>query len=115
MPATTGNLPVIVFGFLIVVGGALVVGRACVRERRSGKASALLARLSHWKALAIGGAGLVALPYATFRTFSRMYMEGVPPTNMRYALAIGGVVTAFALTSWGLLWWRRRERARLGD
>lgn len=115
MPGTTGNLGAVVFGFLAVIGGAFVVGRACERERRSGKEPALLARLSHWKALAIGGVGLVALPYATFRAFSRIYMEGVPPNNMRYVLAIGGVGTVFLIASWGLLWWRRRERARLGD
>lgn len=115
MPATTGNLSTVALGFLAVIGGAFVVGRACERERRSGTAPALLARLSHWKALVIGAAGLVVLPYATFRAFSRMYVQGVPPENMRFVLALGGIVTAFTLTAWGVLWWRRRERARLGD
>ena len=34
---------------------------------------------------------------------------------MRFVLAVGGVVTAFTLTAFAVLWWRRRERARLGD
>jgi len=115
MRGTTGNLEVVVFGFLLALGGAFVVGRACERERRTGAASALLARLSHGKALVAGLAGLVALPYATFRAFAPMYLAGPPPTNVRYLLGIGGVLTVLALATWAVLWWRRRERARLGD
>lgn len=115
MPAITGNLDIIALAFLTVLGGAFVVGRACERERRSGAAPALLARLAHWKALAIGGVGLVAIPYATLRAFSRMYVQGPPPETMRFVLALGGIVTLFTLTTFAVLWWRRRERARLGD
>jgi len=77
MRGTTGNLEVVVFGFLLALGGAFVVGRACERERRTGAASALLARLSHGKALVAGLAGLVALPYATFRAFAPMYLAAL--------------------------------------
>lgn len=115
MRGTTGNLEVVVFGFLLALGGAFVVGRACERDRRTGTASALLARLSHWKALVAGLAGLVALPYATFRAFAPMYLAGPPPANVRYLLGIGGVLTVLALATWAVLWWRRRERARLGE
>ena len=115
MRGTTGNLEVVVFGFLLALGGAFVVGRACERERRTGTASGLLARLSHGKALVAGLAGLVVLPYATFRAFAPMYLAGPPPANVRFLLGIGGVLTVLALATWAVLWWRRHERARLGD
>lgn len=115
MPGTTGNLGIVGLAFFAVIGGAYVVGRACEGQRRTGTAPALLARLSHWKALVIGGIGLVAIPYLTLRTFSRMYVQGTPPETMRFVLALGGIVTVFTLTAWAVLWWRRRERARLGD
>jgi len=115
MPATTGNLEVVVVGFLLALGGAFVVGRACERERLSGTTPTVLARLSQGKALAAGLVGLGVLAYATFRTFSQMYWFGVAPGSVRYVLAIAGVAMVLAIASFGVLWWRRRERARLGD
>lgn len=115
MPATTGNLDVVTLAFLAVLAGAFAIARACERERRSGTAPALLTRHAHGKALTIGCVGLIALPFATFWAFSRMYVQGPPPTSLRYLLAAAGVGTVFTLAAWAVLWWRRHERARLGE
>jgi hypothetical protein len=39
----------------------------------------------------------------------------MPSSEHRYLLAVGGETALLAVVGWGVLWWRRRERARLGD
>jgi Na+/proline symporter len=63
-------------------------------------------------ALVVGIAVLVGAAYAAYR----MQSFGLPPShNARFLLALGGEAAIMLPAVWGLLWWRRRERARLGD
>ncbi len=115
MRGTTHNVEVVVFGFLFALGGAFVVGRALERERRSGVPSQLLALLGNGKTLAAGLGALIIVAFATSRALAPIYLAGGPAMNVRFVLAIGGVLAVLAVASWALLAWRRRERARLGE
>lgn len=52
--------------------------------------------------------------FATTRMMRHLRFR-LPSSEHRYLLAIGGEVALLAVAGWCVMWWRRRESARLGD
>ena len=106
---------------ILALGGgvtlAILVGRACAREHRASVVAPDSVRiLGHWSmlivALVVGAMVLVGMMVCGFRMANAHH----PPSNeARMALALGGEIAIMLPVTWLLLWWRRRERARLGD
>jgi hypothetical protein len=70
--------------------------------------------LAHWTALAVGvvlGAG--TLYQGLYAVAKARAIAGVPSIAMRLALATTGVLAVFLVSTFAVLWWRRRENARL--
>ena len=112
--AAAGNLGPLIYALVLGCGIAVVLGRGCDREHRFGNATPTMQRVAHWSTLAFGVvSGLVVL-FATTRMLAHLG-RGLPSSEHRYLLAIGGEAALLAITGWAVLWWRRREGARLGD
>lgn len=112
--AAAGNLGPVVYAIAIAVGAAIVVARGCDREGRIGELPPFVARLAHWSTLAIGIVVGLGVMFATARMVTHLQFR-LPEPGHRYLLAIGAEGALLAVTTWLALWWRRRERARLGD
>jgi len=105
---------------LLALGGgillAIVLGRAIDREHRRTTSAGWVRWAGHWSmllvALVLGIAVAIGAGYAGFR-MQAYYVA--PPVKTRFLLALGGEAVIMLPAVWGLLWWRRRERWRLGD
>lgn len=115
LPATTTNLGPVLYAIVFALLVAFVVGRACDREHRLGAAPAVLGRLGHWAMIPLGALGGLATLYGLFRMVTGYAWVAMVPSEHRYGLALLGEGTVIALAAWALLWWRRRERTRLGE
>lgn len=98
---------------------AFFLGRACRAHDSSllvREGSLLVRALGHWATLAAAVFVGLTTAFAGIRTLLGLGMRReLPSTEVRFLLAFG---TAFALvagSAWLLLWWRRRERARIGE
>ncbi len=97
-------------GYALVLGlaAAYVVGRACQRD------TPLATRLLRFDvAIATVVLGMVTLMFA-----GDILLRASPAETSAYdrnKVAVLGEITAVLASSVALLWWRRRERARLGD
>jgi hypothetical protein len=112
--AAAGNLGPVVYAIAMAVGAAFVIARGCEREGRIGELPPLVARLAHWSTLAIAVVVGLGVMFATARMVTHLQFR-LPAPGHRYLLAIGGKAALLGVTAWLALWWRRRERARLGD
>ena len=91
---------------------AYFVGRACHRNATS----SLVGMLGHWSSLV--GAILISVVTAYLGFHAMMWIslrKSLPSTDARYLLAIGASLAIIGISAWTLLWWRRREQARIGD
>ncbi len=112
--AAAGNLGPVIYALVLASGIAVILGRGCDREHRFGNATPTMQRIGHWSTLAFGIViGMVVL-FATTRMMLHLRWR-LPSSEHRYLLAIGGETALLAVAGWGVLWWRRREQARLGD
>ena len=112
--AAATNLGPVIYALVLASGIAIILGRGCDREHRFGNATPTMQRFGHWSTLAFGIViGMVVL-FATTRMMLHLRWK-LPSSEHRYLLAVGGEAALLALVGWGVLWWRRRERARLGD
>jgi hypothetical protein len=112
----THDLSPVLLALALGVVLALLLGRAIDRENRRGTATGWVRWAGHWSMLVIAfvlGIGVaVAAAYAAFR----MQTYDIPPPHRtRFLLALGGEAVIMLPAVWGLLWWRQRERRRLGD
>jgi hypothetical protein len=112
--AASTNLGPVIYAIAIAVGAAFVVARGCEREDRFGELPPLVARLAHWSTLVIGIVVGLGVMFATARMVTHLQFR-LPAPGHRYLLAIFAEVALLAIATWLALWWRRRERARLGD
>ncbi len=91
---------------------AFVLGRAC----RAGDASLLVRALGHWSTLAAAVFVGLTTAFAGIRTLLGLGMRRELPTmEVRFLLALGTAFAIVAGAAWLLLWWRRREVARIGE
>ncbi|MEO7096635.1 MAG: hypothetical protein ABI175_25480 [Polyangiales bacterium] len=112
--AAADNLGPVIYALVLGCGIAAIVGRGCDREHRFGNPTPTMQRIGHWSTLAFGLViGMVVL-FATTRMMLHLKWR-LPSSEHRYLLAVGGEAALIAVVGWGVLWWRRRERARLGD
>jgi hypothetical protein len=107
--ALAKNVGVLVLALVGVGALAVTVARAC---RRPG---------NRWPAV-LGSGWILALGFAAgavsmlfyFDTLYALDRRGMLPTmNARFVLALLSTVSVVAIASWTLLWWRRRELARI--
>jgi hypothetical protein len=112
--AAAGNLGPVIYALGLAAAIAAVIARGCDREHRFGEPTPAMKRLSHWSTLAAGGFLGMVVMFATARMATRLYYQ-LPSSEHRYLLAIGAEGALLAITGWAVLWWRRRERKRLGD
>jgi hypothetical protein len=114
MDATRGNLGPMLYAFVAAVAASIAVGIAADREHRRGMPSPLLAKLGGWGVLPLAVLGGLLTVYGIARMMSYPWVALVP-SEQRYGFALLGQTAFIALTTWALLWWRRRERARVGE
>ena len=112
--AAAGNLGPVLYAIAIACGAGFVVARGCERENRYGELPSLVARLAHGSTLVIGAVVGLGVMFATARMVTRLAFR-LPEPGQRYLLAIFAEVALLAILACLALWWRRRERARLGD
>jgi len=105
------NVGTVALGVFASCAVALLVGRAC---RREAIASSSIARgLGSWMALVVAGVIGIVMLYNTFHLAVGLGAR-LPSQELRYSLAIGATISVFVPLAWGLLFWRRREQARIG-
>ncbi|MDQ3366145.1 MAG: hypothetical protein M3680_12030 [Myxococcota bacterium] len=112
----TRNLDTVIVAVVGVSAVGLLVGRACSRPASSLTTALVVRVLGHWAvlpiAMVLGGFTL----WSTFHMFVALDLgRRLPPAELRYGLAIGSAISIFVPAAWSLLWWRRRESARIGD
>ena len=109
------GLGAVVVATVLAVGGAVVVGRACDAEPRRAVLPRWAAALGHWAMIPLGIVlGLVA-NYGAISVINEYRISGAAPDlETVVGFAAFGVAGVFALSTWAVLWWRRREHARLG-
>jgi len=94
---------------------AALIAHACDREHRRAALPRWVERVGHWSMLPIAFVlGLVVLLASVRATFDHRSSGSMPSFAWMTLLAIGSVASTLLPAAWGLLWWRRREHARLG-
>jgi len=112
--ALARNLDVVVAAVLAVSAAGFVVGRACARE--TNLEASLSRTLGSWMALVIAAVVAIATLYNAFHMVVAFDLDHrLPSTEMRYGLAFGATTVGVLVLGYGLVWWRRREHARIGD
>jgi hypothetical protein len=102
------NLGLLAFFGLACVTVAFLVGRAC-----DGHGGQRLVRiLSGWPVLAISAVIAIATAYQGLHVMLT-WRHRWPDQETRVLLAMGSAVTVFVPAAWALLFWRRREQARI--
>lgn len=112
--AAAGNLGPLVYALVLGCALAVILGRGCDREHRFGNPTPTMLRIGHWSTLVFGVILTMTVSFAATRMMLRLYLQ-LPSQEHRYLLAIGAEAALIAIAGWGVLWSRRRERARLGD
>jgi hypothetical protein len=113
--AVGDGLGAVVVATVLAVGGAVVVGRACDAEARRAALPRWTAVLGHWAMIPTGVVLGLAADYGAIRMINEYRISGAAPDiEPVVGLAVLGVAGVFALSTWAVLWWRRREHARLG-
>lgn len=109
------GIDVMNLGIGLGLAAAALVGHACDRERARAGLPRWVQRLGHWSMVPLGFVlGLVIL-IASLRAARGYQLFGTTISAGRLALlAVGSVTSTFLPAACGLLWWRRREHARLG-
>ena len=112
----TSNLGPALFGIASGVALATYVGYACRRERSLVTAPRILRWFGHWAMLPLGTfVGLFTL-YRVFVMADRLFTRGMlPGIEERLDLSIASELSLVMLAAWAVLWWRRREHARIGQ
>jgi hypothetical protein len=113
--AAAGNLGPVIYALVLGCSIAAILGRGCDREHRFGNQTPTMQRIGHWTTLAFGIVIGTIVLLATTRMMLQLRSHTLPTSQHRYLLAIGAEAALLALSGWGVMWWRRRERARLGD
>jgi hypothetical protein len=114
LPITVG-IGAMVAAMAAGIAGAVMLGLACDHEHRRGELPRWAGLLAHWSVVPIGIlAGLLAL-YGGLRSVHAFQIRGIAPSDLLLTmLATSGVASVFLQAAWAVLWWRRREHARLG-
>lgn len=106
------NLELVAVMLVATAAVAIALGRAC----RRGKASLIVRVLGHWATLGVAvfvGLGTAFAMLSALVTFA--WTRQLPPMEVRYLFALGATFSITGVTAWALLWWRRREHARIGE
>jgi hypothetical protein len=111
----TGDMgPVLV----ALVGGVVLAGLVAhaIRHEQRGEPAPWVRWIGHWATLIVAFVlGLLVLAGAALAAFNMQHTYNPPQEGARYLLAIGGEAAILLPSIWFFLWWRRRERWRLGD
>lgn len=109
------NVGTVAFGVLASCTAGLLAGRACARSTRL-DADPVTRALGSWMALVVAGVIGIVMLYNVFHlAVNPGLLRRLPSAEERYGLAIGGTISVVLPLAWGLLFWRRREQARIGD
>ncbi|MFN0246776.1 MAG: hypothetical protein ACKV2T_07690 [Kofleriaceae bacterium] len=102
-----------------LLGGAFLAGlvaHAIRHEQRDGTPVPWVRWIGHWTTLIVAFVlGVLVLAGAALAAFNLQHTYSPPQEGARYLLAIGGEAAILLPSIWFFLWWRRRERWRLGD
>jgi hypothetical protein len=107
------NLPILCLAILMTIIGSVVVGRACMRDRRA--PSKVLEAASSWMSLAVTAVIGIATLYNASHMLVQTMRFDQPPDTHRNLLALGTTICIFLPSAWALLFWRRRENTRAGS
>lgn len=112
----TSDMGPVLLALAAGVALAWLVGRAIGREHRNTAPADWVRWLGHWGVLVVALVlGIVVFAGAAVASFN-MQNNYVPPRETaRFLLALGGEAVIMLPSIWFFLWWRRRERWRLGD
>lgn len=112
----TRDLSPVLFAITAGTVVAVLVGRAIKREHRIGAPIEWVRWIGHWSVLLVSFVlGIVVFAGAVYASLL-FQSSGIAPTQKsRYLLALGGEIVILLPTIWYMLWWRRRERWRMGD
>lgn len=114
--AMTSDMGPVLIALVAGVVIAVLIGSAIGREERHGAPIEWVRWLGHWGVLIVAFVlGLVVAGGAALASFRMQNAYIPPPQTARYLLALGGEAVILLPSIWYLLWWRRRERWRLGD
>ncbi|MBA3391559.1 MAG: hypothetical protein H0T89_02890 [Deltaproteobacteria bacterium] len=108
------NLDALVLAVAGASIAAFVVGNRCVRETTEGFMPGR--GLASWMTLVAAVIVGLGTLYSAFHMIVGLgFGRVLPSTATRFGLAAGATVSIFLFTAWALLWWRRREQARIVD
>lgn len=114
----TRDMGPVVLALLAGAALAVAVGHALRGEAR-GAATSLsswVRWLGHWSTLVVTFVLGIVVAAAALRLSFRLQAWSNPPAmSTRYLLALGGEALVVLPAGWFFLWWRRRERTRMGD
>lgn len=113
--AMTSDMGPVLLALLAGVVLASILGHLIGREHRRGEPAAWVRWLGHWSVLVVAFVLGAIVAGAAMATTFRMQHYTTPSHTTRYLLALGGEAAIMLPTISFFLWWRRRERSRLGD
>ena len=109
------GLGAIVICTVLAVGGAVFVGRACDAELRRAALPRWAGLLGHWAMIPTGVLLGLFANYGALSIINDYRITGIAPAiEPAVGYSLLGVAGVFALATWAVLFWRRREHARLG-
>jgi hypothetical protein len=105
------NVGLLMPGILASVAIAIVLGRACDRDRIS--TSAIARAFGSWIALVVAAVFGIAMLYKTFHLMADFDLPRRLGGGERMFMAVATSIVVLAPLAWGALFWRRREQARV--
>ena len=104
------NLEVLLVPLFGTTALAFFLGRGCQRDSES----TLVKLLGHWGALVVAFVAILITAYVGFHvTVTMSTGHRLPSIDVRYGLGLGAAFAIVVAAAWALLWWRRRENARI--
>ncbi len=102
---------------VLAVAGACIAATFVARSCSGEQADVLKTRsLASWSTLAVAIVIGLGTAYGAIHVMVNVgYSHRLPSTETRFALATGAALSVFLGIGWALLWWRRREQARIVD
>lgn len=107
------NVGTVALGVFASCIGAFLVGRTCARD--AAERTSITKGLASWAALVVAGVVSIVMAYNGFHLVASHHARMTMTIEMKYALAVGSTVAVFVPAAWALLFWRRREHARIGE
>jgi hypothetical protein len=114
--AMTSDMGPVLVALLAGVVVTCLLGYVIGREHRHGAPAMWVRWIGHWGVLVVAFVLAIGVGGGAMLSAFRMQAAYIPPPMFaQYLLALGGEAVFLLPSIWFFLWWRRRERWRLGD